>query len=68
MRARTCLKCREYIIIHTDNPVSQENVKKFEKIHLGHSVVTADYFEIKEIYKRFDPNKKVDEEKKTIRI
>ena len=68
MRAKACLKCQEYIIIHPDNPVSQQNVKKFEKVHMGHSVVIADYFEIKDLYKRFDPNKKVDVAKKSVKV
>lgn len=66
MRAKACVRCKEYAVIHTDNPISQQNIKKFEKIHLGHSVLTIDYFEIKDQYKRFDPNQKVDTLKKSV--
>ncbi|MFX1273901.1 MAG: hypothetical protein ACFFBP_13205 [Promethearchaeota archaeon] len=66
MRAKACTRCKEYIIIHASNPVNQNNVKKFEKFHLGHSIIIINYFEIKDQYKRFDPNKEIDVVKKTV--
>lgn len=53
MRARACIKCREYVIIHTGNPVNQLDIKKFEKKHLSHTIMTVDLSEIKGIYSSF---------------
>ncbi len=53
MRARACIKCREYVVIHPNNPVNQLEIKKFEKIHLGHTIMTVDLSEIKGIYSSF---------------
>ncbi|MFW9998743.1 MAG: hypothetical protein ACFE9Q_05865 [Candidatus Hodarchaeota archaeon] len=53
MRARACIKCREYVVIHPSNPVNQLDIKKFEKKHLGHTIVTVDLSEIKGIYSTF---------------
>ncbi len=54
MRARACTKCKSYAVIHANNPVSLNRIKIFEKVHAGHSLVTVDYFEIKDEYKRFN--------------
>lgn len=53
MRARACIKCREYIVIHTGNPVNQLEIKKFDKKHLSHTIMTVDLNEIKGIYTSF---------------
>jgi hypothetical protein len=53
MRARACIKCREYVVIHPNNPVNQIEIKKFEKTHLGHTIMTVDLSEIKGIYSSF---------------
>ena len=50
-RVRACVKCREYIIIHPNDPISQVNVKKFELIHTAHTLVTLDINEVKKQYK-----------------
>ena len=60
MRARACIKCREYIVIHPDNPINQLEIKKFEKKHLRHTIMTVDLNEIKGVY---DPFKNNGEEK-----
>lgn len=49
-RVRACVKCREYIIIHPNNPVSQVHVKKFDLIHTAHTLVTLDINEVKGEY------------------
>ena len=53
MRARACIKCREYVVIHPGNPVNQLDIKKFEKKHLSHTIMTVDLSEIKGIYNSF---------------
>ena len=50
VRVRACIKCRSYIVIHPGNPVNQVEIKKFEKKHLGHTVVTVDLNEVKGNY------------------
>ena len=56
VRARACIRCREYIIIHPDNPVNQIEIKKFERKHTGHTVVTVDLNEIRGVYTTFNNN------------
>ena len=50
MRARACIKCREYIVIHPDNPINQLDIKKFERKHTSHTIMTVDLNEIKGTY------------------
>jgi hypothetical protein len=50
VRCRACIKCRSYVVIHPSNPVNQVEIKKFEKKHLGHTVVTVDINEVKGSY------------------
>ena len=50
-RVRACVKCKEYIIIHPNNPVNQVHIRKFEKDHTGHTLVTLDISEVKNQYK-----------------
>ena len=56
VRARACIRCREYIVIHPDNPVNQIEIKKFERKHTGHTVVTVDLNEIRGVYTTFNNN------------
>ncbi|MFX1236509.1 MAG: hypothetical protein ACFFAS_00240 [Promethearchaeota archaeon] len=66
MRARACTKCKTYAVIHANNPVSQNRIKVFEKVHAGHSMVTVDYFEIRDEYRRFKIDEVPQEEKTVI--
>ena len=50
LRVRACIKCRQYIVIHPDNPVNQVDIKKFERKHTGHTVMTSDINEVKGVY------------------
>jgi len=50
LRVRACIKCRQYIVIHPDNPVNQVDIKKFERKHTGHTVMTSDLNEVKGVY------------------
>ena len=48
MRARACLKCRQYVVIHPDNPININTIKEFETKHGYHTIITVDLSEIKE--------------------
>ena len=50
-RVRACIKCKEYKFIIPSNPTNQRNIKNFEKLHRGHSLVTLELSEIKKEYK-----------------
>ncbi len=50
VRCRACIKCRTYLVIHPGNPVNQVEIKRFEKQHLGHTIVTVDLNEVKGNY------------------
>ena len=50
-RVRACIKCKEYKFIITSNPTNQGNIRNFEKLHRGHSLVTLELNEIKKEYK-----------------
>jgi hypothetical protein len=60
MRAKACLRCREYVVIHANNPLSIELVKKFEDKHAYHTVITVDLKEIRDSFSSMesDDNKK----------
>ncbi len=50
VRCRACIRCKEYMIIHPSNPINQMEIKTFEKKHLGHTVVTVDFNEVRGTY------------------
>ena len=54
MRARACLKCKEYVLIHPNNPINQNIIKEFELTHMRHVLITVNLTEIKDQYKRSD--------------
>ncbi|MFX1312615.1 MAG: hypothetical protein ACFFHD_08395 [Promethearchaeota archaeon] len=60
VRARACIKCKEYMIIHPDNPINLFDIKKFEKKHIGHTIITVDLSEIKGSYNVFKDDVEVD--------
>ena len=53
IRARACIKCREYVIIEPHDFENQELIKTFERNHKGHTFITFDFDEIKGKYKEF---------------
>ena len=53
VRCRACVKCKQYVIIHPDNPINQLEIKNFEKIHLNHTIMTVGLGEVKGIYSNF---------------
>jgi len=50
MRAKACLRCKKYVVIHPDNPISIELVKKFEDKHGYHTIITVDLKEIRDSF------------------
>ena len=56
MRARACIKCKEYMIIHANNPLNQSKIDNFERIHHLHTLITVDLEEIKEQYQLIKTN------------
>ena len=58
IRARACIKCREYVIIHPNDPENQNLIKLFELNHKGHTLITLDLNEVKDQYKNFEDSDK----------
>lgn len=40
IRCKACFKCEEYIIIHSNNSISQIKLDLFKKLHAGHPIQT----------------------------
>ncbi|MFX0047870.1 MAG: hypothetical protein ACFE8G_06825 [Candidatus Hermodarchaeota archaeon] len=51
MRARACIKCKEYMVIHANNPFNQSKIDFFERKHHLHTLITVNLDEIKDQYK-----------------
>ena len=47
IRARACVKCREYALIHPNDPNNLNLLKIFDVKHKGHTVVTLDIDEVR---------------------
>ena len=58
MRARACIKCREFVLIKPESPQNMEILKLFEKKHQLHTIITIDYNEIKGSFSKFVINQK----------
>ncbi len=56
VRCRACVKCKQYMIIHPDNPINQLDIKNFERRHLNHTIMTVGLGEVKGIYSNFKAN------------
>ncbi|MFX1357626.1 MAG: hypothetical protein ACFFA8_10085 [Promethearchaeota archaeon] len=52
IRARACIKCKKYAIIHAMNPYNVEQIRFFEKTHRGHTLITVELNEIEKVYER----------------
>ena len=50
MRARACIKCKEYMIIHANSPINQNKIDDFERKHHLHTLITVNLEEIKDQY------------------
>ncbi|MBD3197016.1 MAG: hypothetical protein GF317_18325 [Candidatus Lokiarchaeota archaeon] len=61
MRARSCIKCREYVLIEPSNPNNIEIINKFEKEHRGHTLITSNFEEIKGSYKPYGKEEEQEE-------
>ena len=56
MRARACIKCKEYIIIHPNNPLNQIKIHEFERRHHLHTLITVNLDEVKDSYQSYRNN------------
>ena len=56
MRARACIKCKEYVVIHANNPQNQIKIDLFERKHHLHTLIIVDLEEIKDQYQVFKNN------------
>ena len=50
MRARACIKCKEYMVIHANNPLNQNKIGFFERKHHLHTLITVNLEEIADQY------------------
>jgi hypothetical protein len=53
MRARACIKCREFVLVRPEDPQNLILLKEFENNHVLHTIITVDYNEIKGSYSNF---------------
>jgi len=58
IRVRACIKCREYVAIHPNDPTNQNLIKTFEGKHRGHTLITLDIEEVKGQYTNFGAQSK----------
>lgn len=56
MRVRACIRCKEYVIIHPNNPLNQNKIHQFEKRHHLHTLITVNLDEVKESYQIYKNN------------
>jgi hypothetical protein len=56
IRARACIRCKEYIVIHPNNPLNQAKINTFEKKHHQHTLITVNLDEIKDEYQSIKNN------------
>lgn len=56
MRARACIRCKQYIVIHPNNPLNQAKISAFEKMHHQHTLITVDLDEIRNEYQSISKN------------
>ncbi|MFW9771967.1 MAG: hypothetical protein ACFFFB_20060 [Candidatus Heimdallarchaeota archaeon] len=56
MRARACIKCKEYVLIHPNSPLNQTKIYQFERRHHLHTLITVNLDEVKESYQMYKNN------------
>jgi hypothetical protein len=54
MRARACARCKEYILIIPNDSINEELLKRFEKNHREHTLLTINHSEVKKVYKNIE--------------
>ena len=65
LRCRACTKCKTYFIIHADSPINQADLKKFERKHTSHTIMTVDLNEVKGVYSPSSSNGSVKSSEET---
>ncbi|MBY9007731.1 MAG: hypothetical protein KGD63_13380 [Candidatus Lokiarchaeota archaeon] len=53
-RAKACIKCSEYAILHFNDSENQKLIKIFEKNHKGHTIIIVDLSEVKDRYRNVE--------------
>ena len=48
IKVRACVKCKVYVVVHTDNATSTDMLVKFERDHAGHMLITTPLDDIKD--------------------
>ena len=56
MRVRACIKCKEYMAIHPNNPLNQNKIREFERRHHLHTLITVNLDEVKDQYQIYKNN------------
>jgi len=65
MRARACIRCKEYMIIHANDPLNQNIIEDFERKHHLHTLITVNLEEIKDQYQIIKNNGSKDSSNET---
>ena len=67
MKVKCCLKCKEYVPIHTENPHSYEMIKSFDKKHRYHNTIIIPKTEMKGEYKIYEMKREEKDNEKDIK-
>ena len=55
VKVRACIRCKKYIVIHTNNLANQKDETQFNSNHKGHIVTTLEKSELDDTYKNSTP-------------
>ncbi len=56
IRVRACIKCKEYVAIHPNDPQNQVKIHEFERRHHLHTLITVNLDEVKDSYQIYRNN------------
>ena len=56
MRARACIKCKEYVLIRPNDPLNRNKINEFDKRHHLHTLITVNLDEVKDTYQMYKNN------------
>ena len=54
VRCKVCFRCKTYVVIHNNNPISQMKLDLFKKFHSGDPIQTVNLNEIPKDYTYVD--------------
>ena len=52
IRVRACIKCKKYLTIKSIDPINLSHIKFFDTMHRGHTLITVELNEVKEVYEK----------------